>query len=113
MTDFDLSKYIYWEYSLAVLFMSEMMKMLLANVKAKWVRAIVFDNPKWMTLIIALLLGIGDWALIDRGQPNYYQLLISFGLAVLGYDYGLKLIKDLYLKIRDAFSSAEPPKPQL
>ena len=104
MTDLDLSKYIYWEYSLAVLLFSELVKMLLKNVQLKWIQEIVVVNPKWLTLIVAVILGVGDWVFIDRGEPNYYQLIISFGLAVLGYDYGLKLVKDMISRIKEAFA---------
>lgn len=106
MTDFDLWKYVYWEYSIAVLFFTEMFKMLLKDLPNIWVQRVVVINPKWLTLIIAVILGIGDWIFIDRGAPNYYQILISFGLAVIGYDYGLKLFKDLIKRIKDATSDS-------
>jgi hypothetical protein len=53
-------------------------------------------NPKWITLAVALLAAIvqivyDDTATVD----SWWKLLISFGIAVLGYDYFLKPIKDL------------------
>jgi hypothetical protein len=101
MFDFEFWKYIYWEYSIAVLLFSELIKLLVKGSTSKFLNTITFDRPKWMVLIVAIILGIGDWIFIDKGAPNYYQLLISFALAVVGYDYGLKLIKDLIKKIRD------------
>lgn len=109
MTDFDLSRYIFWEYSLAVMFFTEMFKMLLKGVTWNWVTVVTVTNPKWLTLIVAFILGLGDWMFIDRGEPNYYQLLISFALAVIGYDYGLKLIKDLIVKAKEAFRKDDTP----
>ena len=32
---------------------------------------------------------------------NFWQFTISFGVAVLGYDYALKLIKDQFKKAPD------------
>ena len=107
MFDFELAKYIYWEYSLAVMFVSEMFKTLLKDIPGKFIQTIVVTQPKWLTLIVAIALGIGDWVFIDHGTPNYYQLIISFGLAVLGYDYGLKLLKDLIKKIKETFCNGQ------
>jgi hypothetical protein len=104
MFDQDLIKYIYWEYTVAVLFFTEVFKLLFKDTTSKFIYKIAVYNPKWLTLILAVVIGVGDWIFIDRGEPNYYQLLISFGLSVLGYDYGLKIIKDLINKIKDAFT---------
>jgi hypothetical protein len=108
MFDQDLVKYIYWEYTVAVLFFTEVFKLLFKDTSNNFLKRIAVDNPKWLTLILAVVIGIGDWVFIDRGEPNYYQLLISFGLAVLGYDYGLKIFKDLIQKIKDAFTKTGP-----
>lgn len=100
MFDFELVKYIYWEYTIAVMFLTEGVMQLIKNTRLQW---IVTAHPKWITLIVAVLCAVGDWIFIDRGEPNYYQILISFGLAVIGYDYGLKLLKDLFLKVKETF----------
>lgn len=53
-------------------------------------------NPKWITLAVAFLAAVvqimfDNTATVD----SWWKLLISFGIAVLGYDYFLKPIKDL------------------
>ena len=102
MTDFDLSKYIYWEYSLAVLLLTEVFRALSKGINYKLVRFIVVDNPKWLSLIIATILAVCDWLVFSNGNTfHFWQFTISFGVAVLGYDYALKLIKDQFKKAPD------------
>lgn len=106
MTDIELSKYIYIEYTIAVLLFSELSKILLKKVPQKFIQFIAVTEPKWLTLMIAVVFAIGDWLFVSKGHNfNFYQMAISFGLAVLGYDYGLKLIKDLFTKVKDVFAS--------
>jgi len=53
-------------------------------------------NPKWITLAVALLAAIVQIVFDDAATvDSWWKLLISFGIAVLGYDYFLKPIKDL------------------
>lgn len=97
MTDFDLSKYIYWEYSLAVIIITDMVKLLFKKVDWKFIQTIMRDNPKWITLMVAVTLSILDWFIFSTGQAfHFFQFVISFGIAVLGYDYIFKLIKDQF-----------------
>ena len=123
MTDFDLSKYIYWEYSLAVLILTEVLRALLKGMDAKFVRFVTVDNPKWLSLIVAIVLAFLDWIILSSGNTfHLWQFVISFGVAVLGYDYVLKLIKDQFKKAPDTVTtitettevkveSTEKPKP--
>jgi len=101
MTDFDLSKYIYWEYSLAVLLLTEVVRQLTKGIDHKLIRFIVVDNPKWLSLIIATILSVCDWLIFSSNTFHFWQFIISFGVAVLGYDYALKLIKDQFKKAPD------------
>lgn len=98
MTDFELSKYIYWEFSLVVLFGTELIRFYLAKIKGvKFVEYISVTEPKWITLIVATVMAVLDWLFIG-GMNSFhpYQKIISFAIAVLGYDYVWKLVKDQF-----------------
>src|SRR5688572_25068984 len=102
MTDFDLSRYIYWEYSLAILVLTEVIRALTKGIDVKIIRFAVVDNPKWLSLIVASVLAFLDWIVLSKGQAfHLWQFAISFGVAVLGYDYVVKLIKDQFKKAPD------------
>ena len=106
MTDFDLSKYIYWEYSLAVLILTEVFRALLKGIDAKLVRFVISDHPKWLSLIVAIVLAFLDWIVFSSGHAfHLWQFVISFGVAVLGYDYVIKLIKDQFKKAPDTVTT--------
>lgn len=103
MTDFDLSAYIYWEYSLAVLIVTEVFRALLKNVNHRVLKLIIIEQPKWLSFIVATVLAIADWLILSNGRAfHIWQFTISFGVAVLGYDYVFKLVKD-------QFKKPEPP----
>lgn len=98
MTDFDLSKYIYWEFSLAVLFGTELIRFYLAKIPgSKFVEYISVKEPKWVTLFVAILVGLLDWFVIG-GMDSFhpFQKIIAFSIAVLGYDYVWKVFKDQF-----------------
>lgn len=102
MEDFELGKYIYIEYSLAVLVLTDLVKMLLQNIQLKFVQFVVVKNPKWLTLLIASFLSALDWLVIGNAHNfHLYQYIISFGVAVMGYDYIWKLIKEQYSRFRN------------
>ena len=106
MPDFELSKYIYWEYSLAVLIITEVGRALLKGIDSKVVRIITVDNPKWLSLICAVVLAGLDWVIFSSGHTfHLWQFIISFGVAVLGYDYVIKLIKDQFKKAPDTVTT--------
>jgi len=96
MTDLDLAKYIYWEYSVAVLLITELLRQLLGGIPVRFFQIIVKEQPKWLTLIVATVLALLDWWLLSTSF-HLWSFCISFGLAVLGYDYGFKLLKDKIL----------------
>lgn len=97
MTDFELSKYIYWEFSLAVLFATEFFRFYISKLPGKFVGYISVKEPKWITLGVASLLGVLDWLVIG-GMNSFhpYQKIIAFAIAVLGYDYVWKIFKDQF-----------------
>lgn len=53
-------------------------------------------NPKWITLAVAIV-GAVIQIVFDPNATvdSWWKLLISLGIAVLGYDYFLKPVKDL------------------
>lgn len=97
MEDSDLLKYIYIEYSLAVIIVTELARLFLRKVKTKVTQYLAVEEPKWLTLAVAAILSVADYLFVSKGDSfNLYQSLISFGCAVLGYDYVIKLIKDTF-----------------
>jgi hypothetical protein len=106
MTDFDLAKYIYWEYSLAVLILTEVFRALIKGINTKFVRFIVSEHPKWLSLFVAIVLAVLDWIVFSSGQAfHLWQFVMSFGVAVLGYDYVVKLVKDQFKKAPDTVTT--------
>lgn len=99
MEDFELSKYIYWEYSLAVLLITEVIRALTKNTQVRFIQVATIEQPKWLSLFVAAFLAILDWLVLSSGNKfHLWQFTISFGVAVLGYDYAVKLIKDTFKK---------------
>ena len=97
MEDSDLLKYIYIEYSIAVIIVTELARLFLKKIKTKATQYLSVEEPKWLTLSVAALLAVADYVFVSKGDSfNMYQSLISFGIAVLGYDYIIKLIKDQF-----------------
>lgn len=108
MQDIDLWKYIYIEYSIAVLVCTELVRFFVAKIKYRWAQYIGVDQPKWISLIVAIVLSIADWVFIGHAETfNFYQMIISFSLSVLGYDYGWKLIKDQLAPLVEAWTKKE------
>lgn len=108
MEDIDLLKYIYVEYSIGVLVFTELARLFLKKIPVKFTQYISVEEPKWITLIVAVILSVLDYLLISKGDSfNFYQALISFGISVLGYDYVWKLIKDQFKRGVD-----ETPEPK-
>lgn len=109
MTDFDLSKYIYWEYSVAVLIVTEIFRVLTKKIDNRLIQVITVEQPKWLSLIVATFLAILDWFVFSNGGKfHLWQFTISFGVAVLGYDYVVKLLKDWF---KAAINRDPPPTP--
>lgn len=53
-------------------------------------------NPKWITLAVAVICAVIQIIFDDSATvESWWKLVISFGVAVLGYDYFLKPLKDL------------------
>lgn len=97
MQDIDLLKYIYIEYSIAVLVATELVRFFVAKLHYGWAQYMGVTQPKWITLIMATVLAVADWVFIGNAQTfNLYQMLTSFGVAVLGYDYIWKIVKDQF-----------------
>jgi hypothetical protein len=97
MEDSDLLKYIYIEYSISVIIVTELARLFLKKIKTKATQYLAVEEPKWLTLVVAALLSVADYIFISKGDSfNFYQSLISFGCATLGYDYVIKLIKDTF-----------------
>lgn len=100
MQDLDLWQYVYWQFSVAVLFSTEIVKQLSKGlVLNRPLTFVIQTNPKWLTLICAVIISLGDWLVFGNGKTFHFMTyLISFGITVLGYDYAWKLVKDFFGK---------------
>lgn len=97
MQDIDLMKYIYIEYSIAVLVGTEVLKFFIGKLYYTWAIYLSTEQPKWITLFVASVFAVADWFFIGHAQTfNFYQMVTSFGIAVLGYDYVWKVLKDQF-----------------
>lgn len=97
MQDIDLFKYIYIEYSIAVLVGTEVVRFFVAKINKPWAIYVGKEQPKWITLFVASVFAVADWYFIGHAQTfNFYQMVTSFGIAVLGYDYIWKIVKDQF-----------------
>lgn len=110
MTDLDLSKYLYIEYTIAVVVVSEIFKYFLSKIDKKFIQYVSVKEPKWISLFVATMLAVIDWAFIGKfGTFHFYQMTMSFAIAVLGYDYVWKIIKNAVFK-KDPVKPIETPK---
>jgi hypothetical protein len=94
-----LSEYIYVEYFVAVILLTEMCKRYVPPQRI---------HVKWMALVIAGVLAPVEYFVTQMtGAPiQWWKLIISFSLAVISYDYVWKSIKD-YLAKRSPFKEKE------
>lgn len=82
---FNVLEYVYLDFILAVIVVVEMYK---AFLPARFQRI----HPKWVTLFIAIIFAVIRYFV--RTDNNVEWLIISLGIAVLGYDYIIKPFKD-------------------
>jgi hypothetical protein len=86
-----LISYIYVEYTVAVVIMTELLKRAVSEMDY---------HPKWIGGAVALVLaGIGIFLklIVFHTQVEFFKLVTSFGVSVLAYDYLIKPIKDKLL----------------
>lgn len=92
----DLLSNIYWSFVGSVIVLVEFYKRLIRPSAAVWIQNI---HPSFITLAIALVLSIVRFYL--KKDTDYELLIVSLGMAVLGYDLLIKHIVDnLLLKGR-------------
>lgn len=92
----EIADYIYWQYSVAVLLVTELIRVLTKDTKIASLKLITVDRPKWISLIVAVILAVLDYSVFNHGKSEFdlWKFIISFGVAVLGYDYVVKLVKE-------------------
>ncbi len=85
----EITNYLYPGYVIAVIFATT------------WIRWVITDidkivHPKWVTLIVATILGLVGFVfnLYPGEHFDAFKCVISFGVATLGYDYIVKVVKD-------------------
>lgn len=83
---FDLLNYMYYELTLGIIFTTMVINKLFAVKK--------YIDLKWLTLVVAAFGGVVHY--LTHDDSDIWKIIISFGLAVLGYDYFVKVISDKY-----------------
>ena len=85
----QITEYIYPGYVIAVIF---------ATTWIRWVFPEIdkIIHPKWITLFTAAVLGVVGFVfkMYPGENFNVFKCVISFGVATLGYDYIVKVVKD-------------------
>ena len=87
-----VNPYIYIEYVLAVVLLTEMVKKAFAEADL---------HPKWVTLGVAVVMAIVGMIIqlsILNNAIEFWKLISSVGVACLFYDYIIKVIKDKFSK---------------
>lgn len=85
----QINNYLYPEYVVAVIVITALVRKLFYGIDQ-------VIHPKWITLIIGVILGVVGYAMktLQEEQYDVFKVLISFGLSTLGYDYFWKVITD-------------------
>lgn len=85
-----VNPYIYIEYVLAVIFLTELVKKAFAEADL---------HPKWITLGVAVVMAVVGVVIqisILHNAIEFWKLVTSVGVACMFYDYILKVIKDKF-----------------
>jgi len=83
-------QYVYWELVMAIVSISYI-AIYFIRLKSKTI------HPKWVTLIVAVLLS-GLMAVTKPEAFDLWKAIISLSLAVIFYDYIVKVVVDLIKK---------------
>ena len=86
----DILNHIYIEYTLAVIMTTELLKRALNEADL---------HPKWITAIVAFVLGIVGVMIkleVQKEAIDFWRMLTSFGVSIIGYDYLFKPIADRF-----------------
>lgn len=98
MENINLLELLQLDYCIALIVLTEVVKYLFTGIT----KAI---HPKFITLFLAIVLAAIFIAIRGMDEFNLYKYLISFGVAVLTYDYAIKIFKD---KIRAFINKNRP-----
>lgn len=82
--------YVYVEYVLAVLMFTEVIKKAVQEADL---------HPKWVTFGVAVVMALVGVVLetgLMHNAVNFWKLITSFGVSIIGYDYFMKPIKDKF-----------------
>lgn len=84
-----LSTYVYSEYVIAVIVITALVRKMFSGIDYA-------IHPKWVTLVVATILGMIGYAFRTLSHQEYelFKVLTSFGVSCLGYDYLWKPIQD-------------------
>jgi len=85
---------IYWQLTIGIVIVTEVVKHKIFPFSA-WVQS------KWLTLAVAVLGGIAHWW--GHDDTDVWKLVTSLGVAVLFYDYIWRVVKDIFVNLKDPF----------
>jgi hypothetical protein len=88
-----IARFIYPEYTLAVLITTDLLRFLVKGIDKK-------IEPKYLCLVIAILLVIPVYFV--HHEYNFWKGLVSFGIAILAYQYiWYPIKKNFFKKFKD------------
>ena len=87
----QVSQYLYPEYVITVIVVTALVRYIFKGIDGA-------IHPKWITLFVGIVLGLVGfaWRTFAAADVSVFKVLISFGVATLGYDYFWKPIKDKF-----------------
>jgi len=84
----DILTHIYIEYVLGVFVLTEVIKRAFAEAEL---------SPKWVTAAVAVVLGVVGVIIkiqLQHEAIDFWKMVASFGVTMIGYDYIWKPIAD-------------------
>ena len=90
--ELEFLSYIYPEYTLAIIVLTEVIKRAFSELD---------HHPKWTGLGVGIVLGILGAMIkleVQHESIDFFKMVLSFGVSVIGYDYFWKPVKDRFTK---------------
>lgn len=85
---FEIHQYLYIEYTIAVVVVTELLRYLVSGIDRR-------IKPRYLTAVLGLLLGVIGWYMYEG--IDLWKAIISFSIAIIGYQYFWKPIKEKFL----------------
>lgn len=89
ISNINVTDYIYPEYTVAVIFLTELIRFLIAGIDQK-------IKPRYVTALLGLALGV--IGIMYYGEIDIWKAVTSYSIAVTGYQLLWQPIKERFFK---------------